>query len=100
MYGIQKTVQGTVLSIRGSVAVCLLNFTLTLISPWLLKNSLNGFSVTLLEKVVIEENVSPVRLDTGLVSVSMASGTSLKVRDHCSHRSHKCCTNPKIVVVC
>lgn len=94
--------QGTVFYIRGSVAVCLLNFTLILISPLVLKNSLNGFSVTLLEKVVIQGNVSQVRLDAGLMSVSMTNGTSLKVHGHCSHRSHKwlCCTNPKIVVVC
>jgi len=88
--------------ITGSVAVCSLNFTLILISPLLLMNSLNGFSVTLLEKVVIQENVSPVRLDAGLVSVSMANGTTLKVHGHRSHRSQKwlCCTNLKIVVVC
>jgi hypothetical protein len=64
------------ITVRGNVAICLLNFTLILISPPLLKNGLNRFSVTLLEEVVTQGNVSLVRLDAALVSVSMATGIS------------------------
>jgi hypothetical protein len=59
---------------------------LLLISALLLKNGLNIVSVSLLEKLLTQENISLFRVDAALVSVSVATGTVLSYRViYCPH---------------